>query len=429
MLLDAQGSPIKSGDAKLLSIMARDYARRFTALQYYRTVVPMQELEKQNLAYTHIDIGMADPLLTAQAQIHCDVLHMYAFALGNAEDIVQSVRAMKPTTDDKGILRTPPVTVFDVDDNHDYIHPFNHSFEHMGYRTFPSGKMMGEGDNITTVMPDGKEISLWEDGVTIGPHGHIFNVMRNRESVASEMRLARLCSGVTVPSTALAGYFRTVQKCKNVHIFPNTIVPSDWRWPDLAPRTDKKVRILWQGGNSHFPDWFPLREAMREVCLKYPQVEFVLWGEAFGWITDVIPPEQLVFEPFVPYDAYRPIRSTLQVDINLAPLANNLFNRCKSAIKWYEASIGPRPIPTLASNVQPYNEEMVDGVSGLLFSDPAEFVQKLSLLIENADLRRTLAEGARNWVMDNRTPEHTIPPLYEFYQELRAQRRAEYIAS
>jgi glycosyltransferase involved in cell wall biosynthesis len=179
---------------------------------------------------------------------------------------------------------------------------------------------------------------------------------------------------------------------------------------------------------SHYPDWYPLRYAVKAVVDKYPHVKFVIWGTKFDWITTVIPENQLEYHEWTDYAAYKMKRSIMDCDINLAPLVDAPFNWCKSGIKFYEASIGPRPEATLAANVQPYSLEIEDGKTGLLYNSPEEFAQKLGLLIENATLRKNLAAGAKKWVEANRTPDATIPGLAEFYEELRRQRRMEALA-
>jgi len=428
MLVDQHGKPTATHDSSKLALMGLDYARRAGACQYYRIRVPFNALEQMGHAFTHIDDGTSDAMLSTQAMLHSDIVQMYAVDSDLMGATVQTIRAMKPQLNDEGVLRVPPSVVYDIDDNNDYVHPFNPAFERLGYRTYPDGKVMAPGDNITIALADGTEKVLWNDGETIGSNGQLFNIARNRHTVSAQMQLARLCDAVTVPSKALAQYFRVVQKCENVYVFPNTVVPSDWYFPNLVPRTDGKVRILWQGGDSHTIDWVPLKGAIGEICRKYPNVEIVIWGAASPWITDEVPADQLQVWKWVDYAGYRPLRAVIDCDINLAPLADNVFNRCKSAIKWYEASLGPRPEATLAANVEPYRLEMVDGETGLLYNTPEEFVQKLSALIESADLRHKLAQGAQQWVLANRTPEATIPGLLAFYQELRARRRQEYYA-
>ena len=169
-------------------------------------------------------------------------------------------------------------------------------------------------------------------------------------------------------------------------------------------------------------DWYPLRDAVREVCLKYPQVKFLIWGAAYKWIHDNIPEDQIELHDWVPYEAYRPMRILMDADINICPLADNEFNRSKSAIKWYEGLMGERPEPCLAGNAGPYREEIQDGETGLLYSTPEEFVQKLSILIENIELRERLGQAARDWVLANRHVNVTVPKLFEYYQELRARK-------
>ena len=411
-----------------LAIFGFDYSRRPSACEYYRVYTPLNQLVQQGKGFVHINKGEGDHGMLVKAMLHSDIVQMYALSTDMMGDNLQTINNMKVTIDDQGGMHVPPSTVFDIDDNNDYVHPHSPSYEYLGYRTYPEGKIMEPGDNITMLLADGTEHVMWDDQVTYGPRGGLFDIARNRRTVADQMSLARMAHGVTVPSVALAKYFKNVQKCKNVHVFPNTIVLKDWFFPNLAPRTDGKIRVLWQGGDSHLPDWYPLKDAMAEICHRYPQVEVVIWGAASKWIVDAIPEGQLVLQPWIGFDGYRPIRGMIDCDINLAPLTPSKFNACKSAIKWYEASLGPRPEATLASNTAPYSLEMVDGETGLLYNTPEEFVQKLGVLVENETLRKQLAQNAQKWVLANRTPEVTIPPLHDFYQELRAQRRQEYYA-
>lgn len=170
-------------------------------------------------------------------------------------------------------------------------------------------------------------------------------------------------------------------------------------------------------------DWFPLRDAVREVSLKYPQVTWVIAGTTYKWIHDHIPPAQLEFHDWVDYNAYRPTRMIYDADINLCPLnGNSKFNESKSAIKWYEGCMPYAPEATLAGNTAPYSDEMVDGETGLLYNDPKEFAEKLGILIENSELRKKLGKAAKEWVIQNRHYKVTAPGLFDFYRELRKRK-------
>lgn len=396
-----------------------------TGCFYYRVWVPFRGLQRYCRSEICIDQGKGmNTEQRAMTQISSDILLFYAMSGTGVEKTIELVKGMKSGMGSDGkTMEYPPSTVFDMDDNIDYVHPFNHTFVTMGTRNF-DGSLLNPGDSLRVSFPDGTTEMLWEDRITVRD-GVEFNIEKNHAHLQSAHKTARMCDGVTVPGPVMRDYYRDVIGCNNVYIFPNSVIPEDYPKTKLAPREDGSVRILWQGGGSHMPDWFPLRDAVREVCLRYPQVKFVIWGQDFPWIHDNIPDAQFEFVPWIGYAGYKAHRTLVDADINLCPLVDNIFNRSKSCIKWYEASILEKPEATLASRVRPYSDEMVDGETGLLYDDPSDFVQKLGMLIENAELRARLAENAKRWVMENRHIEKTVPGLYEFYQELRARKRAE----
>ena len=51
-----------------------------------------------------------------------------------------------------------------------------------------------------------------------------------------------------------------------------------------------------------------------------------------------------------------------EVDINLAPLVDSIFNRAKSEIKWIEAALVK--VPTVASKIGAFSDMVIDGETG-----------------------------------------------------------------
>lgn len=389
-----------------------------SACSYYRVTAPMSQLSKMNYAEIFEDTGGAKN--SELAMMYSDIAHFYAIGGESFLHTFNSLRKIKPATRD-GKEIYPPTLIYDVDDNNDFVHPFNSAFIRMGVRGYPDAKFLEPGDGMEIFDSQGNKI--WEildgethfDGVTL-------DVARNLQQMKVRHEIIRTAHGATVCSPSLAKYFKEVIGQKNTYVFPNTIIPAHFE-NIRAVRTDDSIRILWQGGMSHWVDWYPLRDALKTICQKYTNIKFVIFGEWFKWIHDVIPDHMVEHHPWVEYNAYKLKRGLLNIDINLCPLAKDVFNAGKSAIKWYEASIWEKPEATLASNFGPYKEEMQDGETGLLYNTPDEFVQKLSLLIEDVPLRNRVAAGARRWVLENRTPEATIPGLFDFYSETRAKQR------
>jgi len=384
---------------------------------YYRIRVPMAWME--NLGYTqgYIDRGEGGEDDIA-AMFTADVDLFYSTVGRSTLYQMQVINAMEAKKIQDGSLHHPPTIIWDCDDNSDFVHPYNSAFATQGVRHYPSGDFLEPGEMLTSPDSKGKEHILWEDRVTRSGDA-VFDIERNLAEMKVRHRIIREATGVTVSSPSLASYMRQVIGQKNVYVFPNTVVPQDYEEYPIVKDPDE-VRVLWQGGMSHFIDWYPLREAIASVFQKYPKAKLVLWGEKFDWISDMIRPEQLEYHVWTDYAAFKLKRGLLRIDINLCPLADNPFNWGKSAIKWYESVVWKRPEATLAGNVLPYRE-IRDGETGLLYSTPEEFAYKLGVLIEDAQLRQRLGAAAKEWVFANRTPDKTIPGLFEFYAECRAR--------
>jgi glycosyltransferase involved in cell wall biosynthesis len=396
-------------------------------------MVPMMELRDTGRAHVFEDDNQnVSPETSHLALMHSDIGHFYAVVSEQILHKIRSIKKIKPghrQTDEGGVDIFPPAFIWDCDDNSDFVHPFNQTFVMQGVRGYPDARLLkpGEGIDIRDFKGDkiknseGKEIG-WVDQETV-LNGVVFDVERNLRAMMLRHQIMREVHGVTTASPMLSKYIRDVVGVKNVYTFPNTIDPKHYE-KIQAVRTDNKVRVLWQGGMSHLIDWYPLRGALRTICQKYrDKMTFVCFGEYFDWINEVVPADMLEFHPWVEYPAYRLKRGLLNVDINLCPLVNNVFNSCKSAIKWYEASIFDDRVEATLAQKGPVFSEIEDGVTGLVFETPDEFVEKLSSLIENADLRKKLHANAHKWVIANRTPEKTIPGLFEFYSETRARQK------
>ena len=72
------------------------------------------------------------------------------------------------------------------------------------------------------------------------------------------------------------------------------------------------------------------------------------------------------------------------VDINIAPIQENIFNEAKSENKWLEASLVK--VPTIASNFGAFRKVIKNGETGLLCSNNEEWYKALKDLIKNESL-------------------------------------------
>jgi hypothetical protein len=169
----------------------------------------------------------------------------------------------------------------------------------------------------------------------------------------------------------------------NIVVIPNHIKAKvlEMRRPRRA-----KLTIGWAGGNTHAWDMEEIRTPLRQVLDENDvDMHFVgadhspILGRQCRWTA---------WEPDVGH-----YYGNLDFDIGLAPVADNLFNRSKTAIRALE--LGALGIPIVASNRLPYSEYVIDGKTGFLVDDDAGWREAVNVLIMDADLREEMGAAAR----------------------------------
>lgn len=103
--------------------------------------------------------------------------------------------------------------------------------------------------------------------------------------------------------------------------------------------------------------------------------------------------------------------------IGIIPLDDSRFSSCKSAVKYFDYSIGG--VPSVCSNVPPYADVVSHMSNGLLAENSTEsWVACLSALIENDDLRLAIAEAAQQHVVNNHSISQTVDAWRAVFSEI-----------
>lgn len=329
-------------------------------------------------------------------------VHFLDLSLGD-EVIEQTIAAA-----DAYILRLNSLTAFEIFDLIDPIKtgkPFfvdiDDSFEDID----PLSDMYRVYGQRNVQLSTGQY--LWEDGVNI-------NLEENRNRAKRYGELLSKCSAVIVTTFELAEFARKYNPA--VVVIPNAI---DFRrWTQVTPKDKppKEVRIVWGGGSTHFPDLMEIAEPLAHVLSRNPQAKLHMVGVAFGAFTKKMPEGSVVSHPWVKSDGHGFHMASIGADIGLAPLKDMSFNYFKSSVKMYEYSaLG---IPTLARNIPPYSQDIVDGQNGLLYSTPEEFIEKLERLISNPIERLKLGQEAFNYVESKRNIQQVAKDWSTFISEV-----------
>lgn len=202
-------------------------------------------------------------------------------------------------------------------------------------------------------------------------------------------------------TTASLGLYEMLQPLNpSVWLLPNYLDEQVWTLREPETRQDSTVWLGYMGGDSHLADIQMIQTVLLALLEAYHgQVRLKFWG--------LRPPDGLFAHPYVEWQDLQPGNYTefgayfsrQAIDVFLAPLQDNRFNRCKSAIKYLEyTALG---ISGVCSQGLPYQSVVQQGVTGFLAADLNEWHQYLTLLIEKPDLRQRIALQAQEAVRQN----------------------------
>lgn len=213
---------------------------------------------------------------------------------------------------------------------------------------------------------------------------------------------------VTTTTEYLAKEYREISD--KVEVLPNCIDPNDWDTP-LRNKGDK-VRIGLFGSTTINGDCYPAKEALSELS-KRDDVTIVMFGlPAKDLQTDLIKDfykDDLNFwdkiniewHPFVPMEDYYRELNELRLDIALIPRKDNYFNRCKSNLKFLEASM--LEIPCIAQgfedNNSPYQGK--DEKYMVIIKDNSKWLEEIDKLVKDKKLRVKMGKEAKKYVLKN----------------------------
>lgn len=394
--------------------------RDFHASYYYRLLVPVSTMQALGHPVVPIfdDMNIGIPLekrITAMCE--CDLNLFYQTMGDGLLQNVKTINAFKPVELEKDDWQYPPNWIVDTDDNLFNVNPLNGAFMNLGYRNPETGKPLEKRDKISWQDEvTGEKRVLWEDGINI-------DIEKNQKILGQYRAICQEVDAVTCSTPYVEELMKLEVGPKRTFVAPNAIRFDHFEKIDLRPHPEE-VRILWQGSPTHYEDLYPIRHAIRRILLKNPHVVFVVWGSLYQMLIQQLPPMQLRQYKWVPFQQYHLRLATMGHDINLAPLKDTEFNRCRSCIKFYESAALPTPVPTLAQRTGSYADELIDGETGMLFSDEFEFETKLQAMIDSAKLRQTLGQNAKDWLSTHRDAFKVAKNLWEFWQELREMKRA-----
>jgi len=227
-------------------------------------------------------------------------------------------------------------------------------------------------DNVLELQPD-------------SPSGQYYAEPSRRETCVRFLKQAHI---VKVENSELANYIYEHFNSNVVHIQSSV----DFEWLDQQERGERELGhiVIGYEGNSQEEDFAPVIPALDRILDYYGgfvKVEFI------GYV-----PAALAEHPNVTYKGREMEYTTFlqqlnrsNWDIGLAPLRNNLYNRCKTVTTLRE--YGACRIPGIYSSSSVYSPWIVQGDSGYLVPHTEEgWYEGIQTMIEDPAMRLRIRE-------------------------------------
>ena len=199
-------------------------------------------------------------------------------------------------------------------------------------------------------------------------------------------RACELADRVVVTTEPLAEALRRYSD--DVRVVPNGLPFEIWGSLLRTRRRGGRPRVGWAGASQHLGDLGLLCEVVEATATE---VDWVF----FGMCPDFLQPHVREVHDPVAFDAYPGQLASLGLDLALAPLELNDFNRCKSSLRLLE--YGVLGWPVIATDIEPYRNAPVCRVR----NQARAWIQAIRERIHDSDAAEREGEALRQWVLAN----------------------------
>ncbi len=217
---------------------------------------------------------------------------------------------------------------------------------------------------------------------------------KNPKDMLDRVKLAfGLADRVVVSTPYLAEQYQAFHHA--ITVIPNRISEQIWPFKHNPLNADGRLRIGWAGAGQHQADIAWLTSV---IAATEQHVQWVFFGDK----PHKLKHPGIEYHPPVPFSEYPKALENLNLDVGIAPLLDNPFNRAKSHLKLLE--YGAVGAAVICSNLTPY-----DGSPALqLENDPALWIETILSLNQDRAAVATHALQISAWVKKHHTLENQL---------------------
>lgn len=186
-----------------------------------------------------------------------------------------------------------------------------------------------------------------------------------------------------------------------------------------APEKEKGFTIgYFSGSHTHAVDFEMVYPELLQLLKDYSDTRLKIVGmlKLPESANEFIKNGQIEYRGMVDFLTLQ--KEISEVDVNIAPLSDNVFSNCKSELKYFEA--GLVEVPTVASPTYAYEKAIDSGKNGIL-CQPGEWYDAILKLYRDVEYGEKIGETAKTRVLETYAPEACIKQIeeaYDFYEKL-----------
>ena len=182
----------------------------------------------------------------------------------------------------------------------------------------------------------------------------------------------------------------------NVYVIPNLIDYGKGQFRNRKMQESDKVRLLYASTIMNFSNTAIIAGAMKKI--KHLPIEVVIAGHHESPLFDILIKNltaggEIPYR-LVPWADSKNYMSKYVGDIGILPSKPTQFNSMKSNLKVLEYAA--LKMPVLVSEADPYL-----GMPVSYFNGENEFVERITELVENPELRKARGESLYKWCKEN----------------------------
>lgn len=283
---------------------------------------------------------------------------------------------------------------------------------------------------------DGKKIVFDNDDTYEDDGGFKFNQYLDQKRLEKNLgklqtvinQFVKEADLVTTTTEFLANEYRKLNP--NVIVLPNMIDPFYFDEPERNDTTDVRIGVT---GSIGVTSDFDVARSIMERFRGEPGFKWVLYsmpkGDNTKMIRELYHDEFKIMEEmekwiewhgFTDFEHYYDTLNGLKLDIMAIPRADHYFNRCKSNIKFLEASMFEIPCVAqgFSDGLSPYQVDKDDARHMIIANDQDEFEAAIRELAMDKDKRQRIGRAAKEYVLSKYDINNTAELWQNAYQTL-----------